>query len=118
MKRIYIAVLVLLVFSLLLLPALAEARGGHGGGHGGGHKGGRGAGHSHGHCGHGKPHGGFHGGTSGVFYGGVYLAPPAYETYPACYEMVPEHWESQWNPEVQGYEDVFVPEQYIPVPCP
>ena len=109
MKRFYIAVLVLLVFSLLFPPALAEARGGHGGGHGGG----RGSGHSHGRCGHGKGHGGFHGGG----YGGVYLAPPAYETYPMCYELFPEHWESQWDPEVQGYVDVLVPEQYVPVPC-
>ena len=114
MKRVYIAVLVLLVFSLLFLPALAEARGGHGGGHGGG----RGAGHGHGHCGHGKVHGGSHGGNYGGWYGGFYLAPPVYETYPMCYEMIPEHWESQWNPEAQGNVDVYVPEQFIPVPCP
>jgi hypothetical protein len=31
--------------------------------------------------------------------------------------MVPEHLESQWDPEVQGYVDVLVPEQYVPVPC-
>ena len=114
MKRAYIAVLILLVFSLIFLPVLAEARGGHGGGHGGG----RGTGRSHGRCGHGKVHGGFHGGASGVFIGGAYLAPPAYETYPACYEMVPEHMESQWAPVVQGYVDVLVPEQFVPVPCP
>ncbi|MGD0627106.1 MAG: hypothetical protein ABSB32_20660 [Thermodesulfobacteriota bacterium] len=106
MKRVYIAVLVLVVLSLLFLPALAEARGGHGGGHGGGR------------CGHGKGHGGFRGGYYGGWYGGVYLAPPVYEAYPMCYETIPEHWESQWNPEVQGYVDVYVPEQIIAVPCP
>ena len=114
MKRVNVAVLVLLVFSLFFLPALAEARGGHGGGHGGG-RGGR-------HCGHGKVHGSFHGGSRGVFhggwFGGFYLAPPVNEAYPMCYETFPEHWESQWNPEVQGYVDVYVPEQIIAIPCP
>ena len=110
MKRVYVAILVLLVFSLLFLPALAEARGGHGGGHG--------AGHGRGHCGHGKVHGGFHGGNSGGWYGGVYLAPPVYGTYPMCYETIPEHWESQWDPEMLAYVDVYVPEQIIAVPCP
>ena len=113
MKKFYVAVLVLLVFSLLFLPAFAEARGGHGGGHGG-HRGG----HGGGRCGHGKVHGGSGGGYFGGWYGGVYLVPPAYGPYPMCYETIPEHWESQWNPEVQGYEDVYVPEQIIAVPCP
>ncbi len=118
MKRIYMAVLVLLVFSLLFLPALVEARGGHGGGRGGGHRGGRGAGHSHGRCGHGKVYGGSHGRHHVGLYGGVELVPLAYETYPMCYEMVPEHVESQWDPKVQGYVDVLVPEQFVPVSCP
>ena len=106
MKRVYLAVLVLLVFSLVFLPTLAETRGGHGGGHGGGH------------CGHGKVHGGFRGGYYGGGYGGFYLASPVYGTYPMCYVNIPEHWESQWDPEMQGYVDVYVPEQTIAIPCP
>lgn len=110
MKKVYIAVLILLVFSLLFLPALTEARGGHGGGHG--------AGHGGGHRGHGKIHGGFHSGIHGGGYGGVYLTPPVYETYQLCYELIPEHWETQWDPEAQRYVDVFVPDHFIAVSCP
>jgi hypothetical protein len=107
MKRVYIVVLVLLVFSLLFLPIFAMARGGHGGGHGSGHGGGR--------CGHRKAHGGYYGGG----YGGFYLASPVYDgTYPMCYVNIPEHWESQSDPEMQGYVDVYVPEQTIAIPCP
>jgi uncharacterized membrane protein len=106
MKRVYIAALVLLVFTLLFLPALAEARGGYGGGHG------------RGHFGHGKGYGGFHSRFRGGGYGGFYLAPPVYGAYPVCYELILEHWETQWDPEAQGYVDVFVPDHYIAVSCP
>ncbi len=121
MKKVNITVLVLLVFSILFLPALAEAHGGQGGGHGGGHAGG--------HHGPGKAHGGFHrgfhGGGDGGFhsrlhgggYGGFYVEPPVYGPYQMCYELIPEHWETQWDPKAKGYVNVFVPDHFVAIPC-
>ncbi len=125
MRRVYFAVLILLVFSLLFLPALAEAHGGQGGGHGGGHAGG--------HHGHGKAHGGFHRGFYGDgdgefhswlhrrFHGGgdngLYMTPPVYGTYPMCYEFVQEHRENQWDPKAKRYVNIFVPDHFVAIPC-
>jgi len=74
MKRLTVSLFtIVLSFTVLSLPSIIEARGGHGGGgHGGGH--------------HGGPHGGHYGyPQTGSHYGGTYFSRGYFPSpYPRC----------------------------------
>ena len=93
-------IIVALVVMALMLPPLAQARGGHGGG------------------GHFIP-GLCVGGILGLLLSPTIVVPPIPPHSPnQCFKVVPEQWETRWDPHSNAYIRRLVPEHFVPMPCP
>ena len=105
MKRIFAGTLVLTVVSLFLLPAFGEADGGW-------HRGGQNGWHGR------AWYPGWGLGFGAGLFTGYLLAPRSYAT-PAstCYQTIPGHWESRWDPYWHRYANVHVPPYTTAYPC-
>ncbi len=92
-------IIVFLVAAALVLPPMAQARGGHGGGS-----------FIPGLC---------IGGILGLLLSPTVAVPAVPLHSPnQCFKAVPEQWEMRWDPYSNTYVRQLIPQHFVPIPCP